>query len=833
MRAPLSWVREYVDLPASTSPREVSDALVRAGLEVEAVEEIAVEGPLVIGRVLTYVDEPQSNGKTIRWCTVDVGPHNPQGEAGRGIVCGAHNFEVGDIVVVALPGVVLPGGFAIAARKTYGHVSDGMICSLKELALGDDHTGIVVLADSDLDGAAIGDDAAPVLGLPDAVFDIAVTADRGYCLSIRGIARETATAFGLPLKDFPDVAFNGPAPTVFPQVAIEDGADRIVLQALTGYQPAAAPLWMRTRIALAGMRSISLAVDVTNYVMLETGQPLHAFDADRLTGGIVVRRARPGEQLETLDGVKRVLDTEDLVIADDSGPLALAGTMGGASSEVTDGTRNLVIEAAHFDSVVVARESRRHKLSSEASRRFERGVDPELGPYASARAAYLLIRHGGGRAQGTAEVDNRKPLTSITMPIQHPSRVAGTTYPDDVVLSRLRDVGCSIDGPDAVGRISVTPPSWRPDLTDPNDLAEEVIRLEGYEKVPSRRPIVASRTGLRDASRLQVTAVGRALAGEGWTEIRGYPFVGQSAIDALGLPEDDVRRRVVRLTNPLSDEDPFLQPTLLLGLSAALRRNLGRGLTDVAIFDLAPVFLARPGAPKVAPRPPVTHRPSDDEIAELVALLPDQPLHVAGLVVGDAERPGWWGPGRHVEWADAVQAARTVAGALRAEVHARSAQHAPWHPGRCAELSLASGAVAGWAGELHPRACAALGLPPRTEAFELDLDVLRAVPSGLVMAAELRTYPLAKEDVALVVDESVPAADVEAALRSGAGDLLESIRLFDVYRDPERLGAGRKSLAYALRFRAPDRTLTVEETGAARDAAVAEAARRVGASQRT
>ena len=833
MRAPLSWVREYVDLPPSTSPREVSDALVRAGLEVEAVEEITVEGPLVIGRVLAYTDEPQSNGKTIRWCTVDVGSHNPDGEPGRGIVCGAHNFEVDDIVVVALPGAVLPGGFAIATRKTYGHVSDGMICSLKELALGDDHTGIVVLAESDLDGASIGDDAGPVLGLPDAVFDIAVTADRGYCLSIRGIARETATAFGLPLKDFPGVTFNGPRPSVFPQVAIEDGADRIVLQALSNYQPGPAPLWMRTRVALAGMRSISLAVDVTNYVMLETGQPLHAFDADRLTGGIVVRRARAGEQLETLDGVKRVLDPEDLVIADDSGPLALAGTMGGASSEVTEGTKNLVIEAAHFDSIAVARESRRHKLSSEASRRFERGVDPELGPYASARAAYLLIQHGGGTAQGAAEVDHRKPLASITLPVQHPSRVAGTTYSDEVVVARLRDVGCTVDGPDAAGLICVTAPSWRPDLTDPNDFAEEVIRLEGYEKVPARRPIVASRAGLRDASRRQVTAVGQALAGAGWTEIRGYPFVAQSAIDALGLPDDDERRRVVRLTNPLSDEEPFLQSTLLLGLSAALRRNLGRGLTDVAIFDLSPVFVANPGAPKVAPRPPVTQRPSDEQIAELMALLPAQPLHVAGLIVGDAERPGWWGAGRRAEWADAVQAARTVAGALRLEVHARSAQRAPWHPGRCAGLSLASGAVVGWAGELHPRACSDLGLPPRTAAFELDLDVLRAAAPGLVTAGALRTYPLAKEDVALVVDESIAAADVEAALRAGAGDLLESIRLFDVYRDAERLGAGRKSLAYALRFRAPDRTLTLEETGAARDAAVAEAARRVGASQRT
>jgi phenylalanyl-tRNA synthetase beta chain len=831
MRVPLSWVREFVDLPSSATARQIGDALVRAGLEVETIEELDVEGPLVIGRVLAFADEPQTNGKTIRWCTVDVGPGNPPGEAGRGIVCGARNFALGDLVVVALPGCVLPGGFAIAARKTYGHVSDGMICSLKELGLGDDHTGIVVLTRGDLGGASVGDDARPVLGLPDAVLDIAVTPDRGYCLSIRGMAREAATAYGLPLRD-PVVGWEQPESPGGPAVQIEDGADRIVLRALTGFSPdAVSPLKLRTRVALAGMRAISLAVDVTNYVMIETGQPLHAFDADRLSGGIVVRRAGPGEKLQTLDGELRALDPDDLVIADDSGPVALAGTMGGATTEVTTATTNIVIEAAHFDSVVVSREARRHKLSTEASRRFERGVDPALGPYASARALALLIEHGGGTPQGKAEVDRRPSTPTISLPVQHPSGVAGMTYPDEVVIARLRDVGCVVDGPDPDGLLTVLPPSWRPDLTDPNDLDEEVIRLEGYDRLPTTRPVVAARTGLRDGRRRQLTTIGRSLADDGWTEVRTYPFVGRPTMDALGLPEGDPRERLVRLTNPLSDEEPFLPTTLLPGLMGALRRNLGRGLGDVLLFEVAPVFLARP--PRPVPRPPVTRRPTAEEIAGLEALLPDQPLHAAGICVGDAERPGWWGEGRRLIWADAVEAARTVAGALGIELRARAAHQPPWHPGRCAELSLATGEVVGWAGELHPRVLSALDLPPRSAAFELDLDVLRAADPGLVHASELRTYPLAKEDVAVVVADDVPAADVERALRDGAGDLLESIRLFDVYRDAARLGEGRKSLAYALRFRAPDRTLTVEETIAARDAAIAEAARRVGAVQRT
>ncbi|HTY73235.1 MAG TPA: phenylalanine--tRNA ligase subunit beta [Actinomycetes bacterium] len=841
MRAPLSWVREFADLPASAGAREVADALVRAGLEVETVEELVVDGPLVLGRVLDFVEEPQRNGRTIRWCTVDVGVHNHAGDAGRGIVCGARNFETGALVVVALPGCVLPGGFAISARRTYGHVSDGMICSAKELGLGDDHTGILVLDPADVADLPVGADVAAALGLPDAVLDIAVTPDRGYCLSIRGIAREAATAYGVAFHDLPTEAPPAATAPGAPAVSIEDGADRIVLRGIDRLDPAARnPLRLRTRVAMAGMRSISLAVDVTNYVMLETGQPLHAFDADRLRGAISVRRARAGEVLETLDGERRPLAPEDLVIADDSGPVALAGVMGGASTEIGPSSRRIVLEAAHFDAVAIARQARRHKLSTEASRRFERGVDHELGPVAGARAVELLARYGGAVEAGApSEADQREPVAPVEIPVSHPSRVAGTTYPDDVVVARLRDVGCVVEGPDQ-GRIRVTPPSWRPDLRDPNDLAEEVIRLEGYERVPSRLPLVAPRSGLADAARRRASSLARALAHSGWVEVRTYPFVGEAVLDAFGLAPDDPRRRMVRLANPLSDEEPYLRTTLLPGLLAAARRNLGRGLVDLALWELAPVFLPDASWPDVqAPRPPVTRRPLLEEIHALESALPAQPQHLAGVLTGDVERPGWWGGGRAATWADAIEGVRTVARALRVEVATPAVlePYAPWHPGRCARVVATvpgthGGRVIGYAGELHPRVLEALDLPPRMAAFELDLDALGDLAPGLVEARPVLTYPLAKEDVAVVVDEAVPAAAVEDALRSGAGELLESIRLFDVYRDADRIGAGRKSLAYALRFRAPDRTLTVEETNAARDAAVASAARSVGAVQR-
>ncbi len=834
MRVPLRWLRSLVDIPATESPRAIAERLTRVGLEVESVEEYAVSGPLVVGRVLDIAEEPQKNGKLIRWCQVDVGGHNPPGESARGIICGAANFAVDDLVVVILAGGVLPGGFEVSARKTYGHLSDGMICSVRELGVGDDHDGIYVLPPDVAATVSPGDDAAELMGLPDAVLDIAVTPDRGYCLSMRGVAREAATAY--------DVAFHDPADLELPSansspghpVSIADptGADRIVLRRVSGFDPGAlSPLWLQTRLHLAGMRPISLAVDVTNYVMLELGQPLHAFDEKRLTGEVVVRRAAAGERLTTLDGQSRELDPDDLLITDDSGPIAIAGTMGGASTEIDRSSTELVIEAAHFLPVTAARQSKRHKLSTEASRRFERGVDSSLPPVASARACQLLVELGAATYVGVSEVDDRAEPVSVRTTLAHAGRVAGVDYAADVVRRRLADVGCVVSDA-ADGDIQVAPPSWRPDLTDPNDLAEEVIRLEGYDRVPSvLRPTPPGRgveTGKRHA-----LMVARAFAGAGLTEVRCYPFVGADTLDALGITDDDVRRRLVRLANPLSDEEPYLRSGLMQALVPVAQRNVSRGFTDLAIYEIGRVFRSRPGAGP-APRPPVDRRPTASEVDALDAALPDQPVHVAAILAGQLEAPGWWGEGRSATWADAVELARAAASSIDAPLVVRAAKRAPWHPGRCAELLVdAEGDASellhvGYAGELHPKVCEAFGLPARSVAVELDLTTLAAYAEDLDIGPDLSTFPIAKEDVALVVAEEVTAAELERALRVGAGDLLESLRLFDVYRD-ERLGDGRKSMAYALRFRAPDRTLTVEEASAAKDAAVAEAQRRVGA----
>ncbi|GAA2947899.1 phenylalanine--tRNA ligase subunit beta [Streptomyces enissocaesilis] len=837
MRVPLSWLREYVDLPATETGRDVQAKLVSAGLEVERVERLGagLKGPLVVGKVLT-IEELTEFKKPIRFCTVDVGTANGTGEP-QEIVCGARNFAVGDKVVVVLPGAVLPGDFAIAARKTYGRTSHGMICSGDELGMGDDGSnGIIVLPPEYEPGT----DAIELLELVDEVLDIAVTPDRGYCLSMRGVAREVATAYGLPLRD--PALLDVPAPNSYGYlVKVDDprGCDRFTARTVVGLQPEArSPIWLRRRLQKAGMRPISLAVDVTNYVMLELGQPLHAYDRSRIDGPIGVRRAEQGEKFTTLDGTKRVLDAEDLVITDNRGPIGLAGVMGGANTEIADsetdpetgavtGTTEVVIEAAHFDALSVARTARRHKLSSEASRRFERGTDPEAASAAAQRTVDLLVLLAGGTAEaGVTEVVAPSAPRTIPMPANHPDRVAGVDYGRETVVRRLQEVGCDVYGQD---ELVVTVPSWRPDLAFPNDLAEEVIRLEGYENLPSTLPTPPSGRGLTGRQRLH-RRIGRALAGAGYVEALNYPFIGGAVLDQLGLDADDARRRTVELVNPLSDEEPALRTTLLPGLLGALRRNDGRGSHDLALFETGLVF--RPtGEEHRAARLPVDRRPTDEEISGLNATLPRQPHRAAVVLAGAREQAGWWGKGRPGTWADAVEAARTLAREAGAELTVRADQHAPWHPGRCAALYVTVNGeevLAGHAGELHPRVIKALHLPERTCAMEIETDVLERAGAGVLRAPRISAFPVATQDVALVVSDGVPSADVEAALREGAGELLESLRLFDVFTG-EQLGAGRKSLAYALRFRAADRTLTVEEATAARDAAVALAGERTGA----
>jgi len=893
MRVPLSWLLEYAPLePADADPAEVARRLTAAGLEVESVEQVGHDVSGVVVAQVRHIEELTGFRKPVRYCRVSAG-----GGVERQVICGAANFAVGDLVPLAPPGAMLPGGVAIGAREAYGRTSDGMICSAAELAIGDDHSGILVLPAD----APVGADFSQYAGLRDHVLDIAVTPDKGYALSIRGVARELAIAFGTGFTDPAGVgqpdAVDTQSADVYP-ASIEDtsACDRFVLREVRGVdETRPVPLWMRVRLARAGMRGVSLSVDVTNYLMLELGQPLHAFDAGKLSGPIVVRRARPGERLETLDHVVRDLDPDDILITDSSGPISMAGTMGGLATEISAGSSDMVIEAAHFSAEGTARMSRRHKLNSEASMRFARGVDRELPLRASARAASLLASIGGGTAvPGCTHAEADVTVAPVVMDADYPDQVAGVVYGRSAVIRRLRQVGCElaaepeppragagagdpgVSGAEAAvppapplppppaaplpppsrhvrndhgrhdrtgQRLSVTPPSWRPDLTDPSDLAEEVIRLEGYENIPVRMPRAAAGHGLTPRQRMRRT-IGRALASTGYVEVISNPFCSPADADRLGLPPDDPRRNVPRLVNPIKDDEPLMRGTLLPGLLRVLGRNIGRGFADLALFELGLVFLTRPEGQRMAPILRVDRSPSIQEVATLDAALPDQPLHLAVALAGDREIPGWWGAGRPAGWADAVEAARQVLRISRVPFSVRAEQQAPWHPGRCAALYVQAGGerdwLAGHAGELHPRTVAEFGLPPRTCAIELDMSVIETAAAALgpVQAPVISAYPAATQDVALIVPGEVPAADVEAALTAGAAGagpagagpaaVLEYIRLFDVYTG-EQAGEGRKSLAYTLRFRAIDRTLTAEEVSAARDAAVAEAHRRTGA----
>lgn len=836
MRVAMSWLRELVDLPAGVGAEEVADRLTMLGLKLDVLHEVGVSGPLLVGRVSQRTPETHSNGKTVSWCRVDVGSGHNDAQGGRGIVCGASNFEAGDLVVVALPGCVLPGG-AISARKTYGHVSDGMICSPRELGLGEEASGILVLSDTySTYDAAPGDDAAALLRLRDVVLELEVTPDRGYALSMRGVAREVALAFDVPFHDPAATTTAVPAPTrpepAWP-VSVKDpvGCPVFAARTVIGLDPtAASPTWLSRRVELAGMRSVSLTVDVTNYVMLELGQPIHAYDGDRLRGGICVRRAEPGETLRTLDGTDRTLDPGDLLITDDRGAIGMAGVMGGESTEITDDTTAVVIEAACFDAVTVSRSARKHRLPSEAAKRFERGVDPALAPVAAARVADLLVEHGGGRVEpGVTLVGSAPQPAAIRMTGDLPRRVSGIDLDARASIAALEAVGCRVEDGEP---LQVWPPTWRPDLTDPYDLVEEVVRVVGYDRVPSVLPVAPPGRGLTPAQRLR-RRVGHALAGAGCTEVHTYPFVGAADFYRLGLPADDDRRAAVRVANPLSTEQPLLHTTLAPALLTVLARNVGRGQSSAALSLIAPVFRPGPDPLPPAPLPGVDARPEDAELAALDAALPAQPRHLAVVLAGERAPAGWWGPARPASWADAVEAVQIVAGALHVPLEVAAAQRSPWHPGRCAELRLAgAGTVVGYAGELHPRACQAYGVPPRTALAEVDLDALIAAAPDVVPAPVFSTQPVAKEDLALVADESVPAAAVAAAIREGIGPLCESVRLFDVYRG-EPIPPGRKSLAFALRLRAPDRTLTDADLAAVRKRAVRSAAARTGAELRS
>jgi len=833
MKVPLSWLAEYVDLPGDATPDTVMAQLVKIGLEEEGSHGFEVTGPVVVGTVLEFTPEEQSNGKTIRWCQVRVAPEGQKaadgGEDVRGIVCGASNFEVGDKVVVCLPGSALPGDFKIAARSTYGHISDGMLASGRELGLTDDHDGILRLGVLGLD-PKVGTDAIELLNLHDSAAEVNVTPDRGYCFSIRGIAREYAHASG---EDFRDPIGNAhPESASGFEVTIDDqkgirgkvGCDRFVARLVRGVDATRpTPPWMVSRLKLSGMRSISLVVDITNYVMLELGQPIHAYDFDKLQGGITVRRAAEGETLKTLDGQERKLDIEDLLITDASGPIGLAGVMGGESTEVSKDTVNVLVESAHFEQVTIARSARRHKLGSEASKRFERGVDPRVAEYAAARVVQLLEVHAGGEADLLgADYNQIQPTAPIFLPENFTTELVGVSYTTEQIAKVLGDIGCVVMVVD--GGFEVIAPSWRPDITHKTDLAEEVARIIGYHEIPSRLPVAPPGRGLTLRQR-QRRLVLNALVGSGHTEVLTYPFVGveENSWFVNGAP-------VVKLANALQAEYGQMRLRILPGLIDAAKRNLSRGLTDLAIFEEGSVFLPAAELKATADLPVGNELPSEETLKALQDKIPAQPKHLGVLLTGDRVKQQVGLSASVYGYADAIDAAKVIARSVGIELSLKAASPRGFHPGRTAELFAGSVSV-GFAGELDPALTAETGLPRRVGAVELNIDALFASAPEVRQATPILTMPAATQDLSLLVDADLAAGELLATVIEGAGELLEAARITEEYRG-SNIPSGKKSLTFALRFRAEDRTLTQVEATEARDKAVALANERFGASIR-
>jgi phenylalanyl-tRNA synthetase beta chain len=840
MRVPLSWLREYVDLAADATPEDVLAAMVSVGFEEEDVHRFDISGPVVVGQVLSFEEEPQSNGKTIRWCQVDVGEANG---GVRGIVCGAHNFAVGDKIVATLPGSVLPGPFPIAARKTYGHVSDGMIASARELGLGDEHNGILVLSELGLD-PEVGADAIALLGLDDVAVDVNVTPDRGYAFSVRGIAREYSHATGAVFRDPAERDFAELQPGTGHTAVVDDqapvrgrvGASEFVTRVVRGVDPSRpTPPWMIARLSLAGMRSLGVLIDITNYVMLELGQPLHGYDLDKLDGGITVRRAAPGEKITTLDGQERTLHAEDLLITDGSGPIGIAGVMGGGTTEMGETTRNVLIEAATFDPTTIARSARRHKLPSEASKRFERGVDPLIPFVAARRAADLMVELAGGTLTDEggalfADVD----VDGIELPRGFVQALIGVDYTDAEITGALETIGAEVtpstgSGTQADGGWVVIPPTWRPDLTDKWSLAEEVARIHGLDRIPSVLPTPPSGRGLT-AHQQGRRRVANALAAAGFVETSAFPFTSDVQNDLHGSAFGE-KLPGIRLANALDGQAPFLRRSLIPGLLQTAHRNISRGFTDLAIFETGTVFLPEPGVVYGTDEvPPLGVRPSDEKLAELNASIPPQHRHVAALLTGNvsARQPGR--PAEAAGLVEALDAVRVIAAAAGVEIDVVQGERAALHPGRTGVLHVGETEV-GYVGELHPDVAAGADLPGRATVLELDLDGVLSLAGESVAAASLSTFPAATQDVSLTLPADVPAAALRDALVEGAGPLLEALRLVDDYRG-EGVPDGEKSLTFALRFRADDRTLTAAEATEAKLAGVAVAAERFGAALR-
>ncbi|MFA5889406.1 MAG: phenylalanine--tRNA ligase subunit beta [Actinomycetota bacterium] len=786
MRLSLSWLREFV--PVESEADEIAERLSATGL---AVEEILRPGAGISGVVVAEVRAVRAHPNADNLMLVRAF----DGAQEWDIVCGARNYVVGDRVPLALPGGRLPGGVEIGRRRVRGEPSEGMLCSAREMRVAEDHSGILIL-DAD---APLGCDVVEALDLDDVVFDIDVTPNRPDCLSVVGVAREVAAIYGLPLViPTPVVSEGDEEAGRLASVSIEDsdGCPRYVARVVEGVSAGVSPWWMRRRILAAGMRPISAVVDVTNYVLLERGQPLHAFDLDRLSdAGVVVRRPRPGENIETLDGQKRDLATDDLLICDGRGPVAVAGIMGGALTEVSGTTTRVLLESAWFTSLRIATTARRLGLRTEASVRFERGIDPEGVHAAADRAAELLTEVCGARvARGSIDVGTRRwEPREVRLRAPRARALIGADISDAEMVGSLRRLGCRVET--AEGAFRVHPPSHRVDLAIEEDLVEEVARLYGPDRVPETLP-AGARTGRLTESQRRRRIARAALLGTGLSEAQTLSLLPRGLADRLSLLAEDQLRRARTLSNPLSEDEAVLRPSLVYGLLLAASRNAARRVLPVRLFEIGKTFT-----------------PTLDGVCERVS--------AGWILTGPASR-SWQETERPLDFFDAKGVVEALMSALGVDDWDTEAGNGtfPFHPGRYGVVRIGGESV-GFVAEILPSVAEVLELPEQVAVAEIDLgSILDRSP--VVRAPALPRFPAVARDIALVVPDATPAADVRAAIAASAGGILESVEVFDVYRG-HPVADGCVSLAFSLTLRDPERTLTDADADAAMGRIVAEA----------
>jgi phenylalanyl-tRNA synthetase beta chain len=783
MRVPVEWLREYCRPELDTAA--LADRLAMTGTEVERVEHYGVDAleQFVVGRVLTAEQHPEAD--RLRVCTVDVG----EGEPSQ-IVCGAPNVAAGQTVAVAKPGAVMPDGTKLKVAKLRGQASHGMILAEDEVGIGIEHDGIMVL---DRDGLAPGAPLREVLPIATDVLELEITQNRPDCLGVYGVAREVHAATGAPLAPAPwtdDPGRPGELDAVTITVADPELCPRFTARAFENVHIGPSPRWLKARLMAAGQRPISNVVDITNYVMLLTGQPLHAFDLDRVAGAeLTVGRAQNGEQMETLDGQMRTLTEEMVLIADAEGPTSIAGVMGGARSEVGDGTTRVLMEAATWNGPNIHRTALRLGLRTEASSRFEKQLEPEQAMEAQAMAAQLMIELCGAELlPGTIDIGGPGPApATVRLRSERVTALLGLEIPRERCEEILRALEfTAAEAPD--GLDVTVPPFRRHDVTREADLIEEVARLGALQELPATLPPRHGASGrLTIAQRLRRRA-SDALTAQGLHETVGWSFTAPEQAERLRIAD----RPGVALANPMSREQAHLRTTLIGGLLDAARHNRSRGAGAIRLFEAGAVYLPGEGR------------------------LPAEPYRVAALLTGPVRRPTWREQAPRA--ADFFSAKGVVAGlldGLRAPWSLTAGPPEPFlHPGRGAEVQV-GGRAAGWIGEIHPQVVAHWDFTDAVAAFEIDFaTALDAVAQEGYR--DVTSFPEVREDLAVIVPETVTAAEVVSIALAAGKPLLSAAEVFDVYRDAERIGAGNVSLALRLAFRAPDRTLTDEEVAGRR-----------------